>query len=117
MSLADFVHLEGYKVTETSKHLDAGYVLLALEPTGLEMACKRCNTRLEDQHGKHRLMPSTCLSSLTMHLLSAGGGKVFAHRAKKQIRGDWLFVARIASSYKGIRNYNRRADRDCSGIS
>ena len=83
MSLADFVHLEGYKVSETYKHLDAGYVLIAVESAESEMVCKRCNTRLEDQHGKHRLMPSTCLSSLTMHLLSAGGGKVFAHRAKK----------------------------------
>ena len=55
MSLADFVQLEGYKVTETYKHLDAGYVLIAVEPTRLEMDCKRCRTRLEGLHGKHRL--------------------------------------------------------------
>jgi RNase P subunit RPR2 len=55
MSLADFVHLEGYKVTETYKHLDAGYVLIAVESAESEMVCKRCNTRLEGQHGKHRL--------------------------------------------------------------
>ena len=55
MSLADFVHLEGYKVAETYKHLDAGYVLVAVEPTRQEMACKRCGTCLQGQHSQHRL--------------------------------------------------------------
>jgi hypothetical protein len=44
MSLADFVRLEGYKDTETYKHLDAGYVLVTVEHTSQEMACKRCGT-------------------------------------------------------------------------
>ena len=55
MSLADFVQLEGYKVAETYKHLDAGYILIAVEPTRREMACKRCGTCLQGQHGQHRI--------------------------------------------------------------
>ena len=55
MSLADFVRLEGYKVSETYKHLDAGYVLIAVEPAKSEMVCKRCKTCLEGQHGQHRI--------------------------------------------------------------
>jgi transposase len=55
MSLADFIHLEGYKFLETHKHLDAGYVLVSVEPIQSEMRCKRCKSKLEGKHGQHRL--------------------------------------------------------------
>jgi hypothetical protein len=42
MSLADFIRVEGYKVSEVYKHLDQGYVLLALTPTSPGYALATC---------------------------------------------------------------------------
>jgi transposase len=55
MSIADFVKLEGYKVTETFKHLDLGYVLVALESLAEELLCMRCGGKLEGIVGRHRI--------------------------------------------------------------
>lgn len=56
MSLAEFVRIDGYKITDTFKHLDAGYVLLALAPDGKSPPqCCRCSTSLSDIVSRHRL--------------------------------------------------------------
>ena len=55
MSIADFVNLEGYKVTETYKHLDQGYVLVAVERSSQAMNCSRCGEFLDGIVGRHRI--------------------------------------------------------------
>jgi len=55
MSIADFVNLQGFKVTEVYKHCDDGYVLIAIESLNREFKCKRCGHDLGDVAGKHRI--------------------------------------------------------------
>lgn len=55
MSIADFVNLEGYKVTETFKHLEQGYVLIAVERALETMTCVRCGEALDGVVGRHRI--------------------------------------------------------------
>ena len=58
MSLSEFVRVDGYKITDTFKHLDKGYVLLALAPTAEtaeKMFCYRCGGELGDEVSRHRL--------------------------------------------------------------
>jgi transposase len=55
MSIADFVNLEGFKVKETFKHLDQGYVLVAVEPLSDQLLCRRCGECLEGAVGRHRI--------------------------------------------------------------
>jgi hypothetical protein len=48
MSLAEFIRVDGYKITDTFKHLDQGYVLVALAPEGeteTTMHCHRCGCK------------------------------------------------------------------------
>jgi transposase len=55
MSIADFVNLEGYKVTETFKHLERGYILIAVESTVGCINCGRCGRSLDGVVGRHRI--------------------------------------------------------------
>ena len=58
MSLAEFIRVDGYKITDTFKHLNQGYVLVALAPEGdaeTTMHCHRCGCRLGKEVTKHRL--------------------------------------------------------------
>lgn len=58
MSLSEFIRIDGYKVTDTFKHLDQGYVLVALAPDESAQAaprCCRCGDILSKMVGKHRL--------------------------------------------------------------
>lgn len=55
MSIADFIQVEGYKVSEIFKHLELGYILLSLTPTSDLMACCRCGSKIINAHGQHRI--------------------------------------------------------------
>jgi hypothetical protein len=58
VSLSEFLRVDGYKITDTFKHLDQGYVLVALAPTGVsaeKMCCYRCGGELGEEDSRHRL--------------------------------------------------------------
>lgn len=58
MSLSDFIRVDGFKVTETFKHLDEGYVLVSVAPdedTEMQPKCCRCNAPLTQIVARHRL--------------------------------------------------------------
>jgi len=58
MSLAEFIRVDGYKITDIFKHLDQGYVLIALAPVCVgpeSLACHRCGTQLGKQVSRHRV--------------------------------------------------------------
>ena len=55
MSIADFVRIDGYKYVETHKHLEQGFILIAVEPINTALKCRRCDSQLESTHGRHRI--------------------------------------------------------------
>ena len=55
MSISDLVRLDGYKFIETHKHLELGYILIAVEPINEVIQCRRCKSALDSTHGRHRI--------------------------------------------------------------
>ncbi len=55
MSIAGLVRLDGYKFIETHNHLEQGFILIAVEPVKVEWLCRRCDSKLESTHGRHRM--------------------------------------------------------------